>query len=33
MREVNEELVVLEEGHVAGVVNACCATGSMAKLN
>lgn len=33
MREVQEELMVLEEGHVAGVVAACCATGNVAKIN
>jgi len=33
MREVQEELVVLEEGHVAGVVHGCCASANSAKLN
>lgn len=28
MREVQEELVVLEEGHNQGVVTDCCVTGS-----
>jgi len=33
MREVQEELVVLEEGHAAGVVQGCCASGNTAKIN
>lgn len=33
MREVHEDLVVLEEGCEAGVVQSCCATGTMAKIN
>jgi len=32
MREEHDDLVVLEEGHEAGVVRACCASGNSAKL-
>jgi hypothetical protein len=32
MREFHEDLMVLEEGHEAGVVQGCCGTGNMAKL-
>jgi|GEM_PF-1299622 len=33
MREVQEELVVLEEGHSPEAVVSCCATANVAKLN
>ena len=32
MQETHEELMVLEEGHEAGVVNSCCTTGANAKI-
>jgi len=32
MREVHEDLMVLEEGHEVGVVQGCCGSSNMAKL-
>jgi hypothetical protein len=32
MQETHDELVVLEEGHEAGVVMACCSSAGSAKI-